>query len=689
LFAGVDDYFWLWLHTEGYRRSAAVRNILPGLPPEQLQFQSVGVVGDPALRFGLSASRIFKRTYERTANRQLSACRKVLDFGCGWGRIIRFFLKDIPSSRLYGIDVYDAMIAFCQKEFRWGTFIQTDPLPPTGFPAESFDFVYALSVLSHLSEDAHHKWLEEFKRILAPGGVFIIGGRTGAGQGSLVRQYLTESALVTAISLVIGFVLAWILHPWFARAIGQPETLFNLFDPAFLAFSLAGFVVLALAVGAYPAFYLASVRPRSALGEGGVAAPGLIGQVVTTSLLGLQIAAATGLLIVSMTMGAQANYIETRPMGFVMKDRYQLVANCPLNPGLSQTQLGALFQRCQSGTRDLIKKTAGIEQAFYFGGQLVSETVQTQAYGRTAAGEEIGRAARMSVDTDFLQGMGATLLAGRFFDLNSAYDRQEIDRRRMMSLGPRPPGSPPPPKIEVLPVIVTRATLAVLGAATPEDAIGQRFAGKPSQYPFEVVGVVEDWQTRPLKYSVIPIIFVPSNATNAVVEIAADRVDEVKASLIAGWREVTGDEKANVQLQSMSDIQERTYQTDYRLMRAISSFAMVAIVVAGLGVYGLSAFEMRRRVREIGIRKALGASPMMVAGRIIGRQVAFATVISLLAWPVGFWIGNQWLLGFVYRTQLGWFVPLVATLVVMAFVAVAVGLSSARAAAMRPGLALQ
>lgn len=512
----------------------------------------------------------------------------------------------------------------------------------------------------------------------------------GADRSALVQQYLAESALVTAIALAIGFVAAWVLHPWFARAIGQPETLFELFDPVFLSFSLVGFLILAVAVGAYPAFYLAHVRPRTALGEGGSAAPGRIGQVVTASLLGLQIAAATGLLIVAMTMGAQANYIETRPMGFVMKDRYQVSANCPLSPELSQAQLGALFQRCQSGARDLIGKTPGVEQAFFFNGQLLSEMVQTQAYGRTSAGEEIGRAMRMSVDTDFLQGMGATLLAGRFFDSASTYDRQLIERSRMMSAGPPQPGSTPPPKIEVVPVIVTRAALSMFGSVAPEEAIGQRFAPQPmSQYPFEVVGVVEDWQTRPLKHSVMPIIFVPSSATSAVVEIAPGRVQEVRESLTSGWREVTGDDKAAVQLQSMADLQERTYQTDYRLMRAVSSFALVAIIVAGLGVYGLSAFEMRRRVREIGIRKALGASPLMVAGRVIGRQVAFAAGISLLAWPLGFWIANQWLLGFVYRTQLGWIVPLVATLIVMAFVALAVGLSSARAAGMRPGLALR
>jgi len=174
-----------------------------------------------------------------------------------------------------------------------------------------------------------------------------------------------------------------------------------------------------------------------------------------------------------------------------------------------------------------------------------------------------------------------------------------------------------------------------------------------------------------------------------VLEIAPDQVDAVKASLTAGWREVTGDSKANIQLQSMSQIQERTYQADYRLMRAVSSFAIVAIIVAGLGVYGLSAFEMRRRVREIGIRKALGASPLKVAGLVIGRAMVFAAGATLVAWPVGYWIAQEWLTGFVYRTSLGFTVLPTASVITIAFVALAVGLNTLRAAAMRAGQALR
>jgi putative ABC transport system permease protein len=225
---------------------------------------------------------------------------------------------------------------------------------------------------------------------------------------------------------------------------------------------------------------------------------------------------------------------------------------------------------------------------------------------------------------------------------------------------------------------------------TPEEAIGMQIAQKPrSQYPFEIVGVVEDWQQRPLRYEVLPIVFVPNATQQAIIEIPEGEFLATRDRLTAKWREVTGDERAMVFMNSLEDTQERIYMTDFRLMRAVSGFALVSILVAGLGVYGLSAFEMRRRVREIGIRKALGASPVMVGSMVIGRAMLFAGGVSLLAWPVGYWLASDWLADFKYQTHLGWAVLPVASIIVMAFVALAVGLSSARAAAMRPGLALK
>jgi putative ABC transport system permease protein len=513
----------------------------------------------------------------------------------------------------------------------------------------------------------------------------------GADQGVLIWQYLGESGLVTAIALVIGFVAAQVLHPWFGRAIGQPDTLFNLFDPVFLSIALAAFVLLAAAVGAYPAFYLASVRPRTGLGEGGAASPGRIGQTVTATLIGLQIAAATVLLVVSMMMTAQANYIETRPMGFTIKNKYTVSASCSLNDRVGPDQMQQVIRRCINGTRDVLERTPDVGKPVFYAGNLLSENVTTQEYGRTAESEAIGRAARIGVDTEFLQFMDARLLAGRFFDSSSAYDMALIEQQRAMmsNIGTGGPGARPTQPLKA-PVIVTRAMLPLLGVDTPEEAIGMQIAQKPrSQYPFEIVGVVEDWQQRPLRYEVLPIVFVPNATQQAIIEIPEGEFLATRDRLTAKWREVTGDERAMVFMNSLEDTQERIYMTDFRLMRAVSGFALVSILVAGLGVYGLSAFEMRRRVREIGIRKALGASPVMVGSMVIGRAMLFAGGVSLLAWPVGYWLASDWLADFKYQTHLGWAVLPVASIIVMAFVALAVGLSSARAAAMRPGLALK
>jgi putative ABC transport system permease protein len=134
---------------------------------------------------------------------------------------------------------------------------------------------------------------------------------------------------------------------------------------------------------------------------------------------------------------------------------------------------------------------------------------------------------------------------------------------------------------------------------------------------------------------------------------------------------------------------EQAYESDRKLMSAVASFSALAILVAGLGVYGLTAFDMRRRVREVGIRKALGAGPARVAGMMFWKQMRFAGISSVVAWPVAFWLANSWLEGYVYRTALGPAVLPVASLIVLAFVALAVGFNTARAAAIRPSFALR
>jgi len=172
LFSGIDDETWFWLNTEGYRLHPELSHALPSLPDPDLQARVIGSSGDKALREGFKAYQMFKELYQQHVG-SLSNCPAVLDFGCGWGRTIRFFLKDLPSERLLGVDQNTNMIEVCRATNKWCRFEQNQPLPPLDLPTGSIGLAYAYSVFSHLSEETHLRWLAELARVVRPGGLLV------------------------------------------------------------------------------------------------------------------------------------------------------------------------------------------------------------------------------------------------------------------------------------------------------------------------------------------------------------------------------------------------------------------------------------------------------------------------------------------------------------------------------------
>ena len=176
LFDDADDETWLALILRAAAAAPDLAGVLPALPDEALQIESTGQAGEPALRAGFRIYRLFKQLFEQHAG-PLSRCERVLDFGCGWARILRFFLKDVEADRLWGIDAREKMVDVCRRLVPGAHFERAGPWPPTPLDPASVDLVYAYSVFSHLSEEMHRRWLEEFQRILEPGGLLIVSTR--------------------------------------------------------------------------------------------------------------------------------------------------------------------------------------------------------------------------------------------------------------------------------------------------------------------------------------------------------------------------------------------------------------------------------------------------------------------------------------------------------------------------------
>jgi len=149
---------------------------LPSFPPDELQINTTGQAGYPTLKEAFIFYQDCVGEFKE-AGLEIDERHTVLDFGVGWGRIARFFLENLPQENLIGIDVTEDFVEICKKTFESSRFLVCNPFPPTGLEAASVDFIVGYSVFSHLSEAACREWMNEFHRLLKPGGMVAVTTR--------------------------------------------------------------------------------------------------------------------------------------------------------------------------------------------------------------------------------------------------------------------------------------------------------------------------------------------------------------------------------------------------------------------------------------------------------------------------------------------------------------------------------
>ena len=172
-FSGLSDEAWVNLLMRSVTEPVLEGIRMPGFPDAQTQTKTVGYHGEEALRYATPFYLLVKK-YALELDRPIDATTRVLDFGCGWGRILRFFLKDCQTAHLHGIDVDPTLLRICRSTFPYCKFQKVKPLPPTRFANASFDIIVGYSVFSHLAEHASLAWVQEFSRLLRPGGLMLV-----------------------------------------------------------------------------------------------------------------------------------------------------------------------------------------------------------------------------------------------------------------------------------------------------------------------------------------------------------------------------------------------------------------------------------------------------------------------------------------------------------------------------------
>jgi putative ABC transport system permease protein len=224
----------------------------------------------------------------------------------------------------------------------------------------------------------------------------------------------------------------------------------------------------------------------------------------------------------------------------------------------------------------------------------------------------------------------------------------------------------------------------------PEEAVGQRvsfgsFQGtrfRTNEASGEIVGVVPDVHYESLRSAIAPTIYVITGDGDAALRISGRDVQGTLAHIDEKWKQVRPDLPASRRFLDQS--YDALYRAEERQQQAFTFFALVAVVIACLGVLGLASFATERRTKEIGIRKVMGGTVVDIV-RLFGAELGkLALLANVVAWPIAYLLMRRWLDGFAYRIELGPLVFVAAAALVLTIALLTVGAVAARAASVKP-----
>lgn len=460
----------------------------------------------------------------------------------------------------------------------------------------------------------------------------------GARRSNLFSQFISETFVFVTISALLALGAAYYLLPAFnqvfARAI--PQSL--LLEPATLAFLAGTIVITSLLAGFYPGIVLSRFRPIVTL-RGNSKAGGdnpLPRQVLTVGQLTLSVA----LIASTLVLNRQFDYFMNKDMGF---DRKQvLMMNTP--PGI-EANIEAY--------RNALSAIPGIESVSICQAGAGPGTFGSTAYPEGSDGKEVSIQI-FRVDTAFLKTYGMEIAEGRYFSPELATDENAV--------------------------IVNEALVRQMGWANPlERTI--RFSQEGPKIP--VIGVVKDFHFNSFHHAISPLVmYLDDRKSNISVRLDEQNVAETIEALAAVWSKF--EPRYPFEYQFADEFFAEQYQAEQRAARIFIIFSVVAIVIACLGLYGLTAFHISQRVKEIGIRKVLGASVGNIVMLFHKRLIYLTMIAFVLATPLAYYFTNQWLEQFVYIAHMGWSLYVFAGLAVLLIASVAVLVQSVRAAVANP-----
>ncbi|MFO7256825.1 MAG: ABC transporter permease [Bacteroidota bacterium] len=476
----------------------------------------------------------------------------------------------------------------------------------------------------------------------------------GAFRSNLVRQIMGEALVIVFIAMVISVLMVQVVLPLFNELAGKSIS-FNNDNVLYFILALIGLTIITgLIAGSYPAFYMSSFKPAEVLkGKFSLgSASGKLRQALVVFQFVIAIVLVCGVFVISR----QLSFLEKKDLGFDPNAKILI----PLRTAEAKRQYTVLKDRISQ-----LSSVSAVSASNYPPGTQVFNDMVFYRDGGSMETAILNR--RNIVDAGYIELLGIPIIAGRSFE-----DNREAESNNR--------------------VVINRASAEKFGL-TPEEMIGERlhFDWQGQQYTFEVIGVMEDFNQVSLREPIFPLFFEipgsPDRYNFVIASLNTTGFSETISRIEDLWREHVSD--APFEYTFLDQALQEQYQEDRRISRIITSFSVIAMIICSLGLYGLSSFMAERRLREIGIRKALGATVSQITGMMSKEFIRLVLVAFVIAVPLAWYGSQKWLEGFEYRTSLNVIPFLFAGLCALVIALVTVSYESLKAANTDPAKTLR
>ena len=469
----------------------------------------------------------------------------------------------------------------------------------------------------------------------------------GSSRNHVVMQFLTESLLITLFAILIAFGLSALSLDLFNSITLRDFKVSDLLTLNNVLISIGLLAIVGIVAGAYPAFVISRFNPIAAL-KGGLKLKGK--SLFRNGLVSFQFATSIFLIAATLIIYLQVNFLKTRDIGIDI-NKTLVVKN-----GMRLDQKYEAFKRQLLASRH-IKEVAKASHVPFMG---------YPDYGYTIPDQNVSISANnFFVEPGFENILDIRLAEGRFFKPNTLSDTSKV--------------------------VINEAMAKEIGW---EEPLGKKLKREPLSY--EVIGVVSDFNYRSLKGNITPMIFRYGanvddigiwHQRNILVKYEGDNILGMLEDVEKAWNDFVPDYPFDSSF--LDNSFDQLYDGERRFGKIFTTFSILAIFIAFLGLFSLTTFILQRRFKEIAVRKVMGATVSSLLRMMIKEFTWLVIIGGIVGIGASFYWLNEWLNGYSYRMSLDWYLLIIPVMIILILTWIIVSIRSYKAAISNPVLALK